>query len=247
MVVVWQGAPAPRAARRAPLPLMRYLAKAASEDRRPRTWGVPRPGPAERGGAPASPGQPHRRCIPSAGPLSGARRRFTRHHRDGGGGLGAVTCSDTCTASLSDTMPHAGQRSMNGKDPAVVARRHQVLAQLGQPWGSGQRGLLAHGPDPTSRPRRGPGRWRLHMVCESWRAPGGRALDRRRPDFARRSSSLARSVLWHSASARAKARRHSQRRRDARQNRGARIRTGDLADPNGARYQAAPRPEVRSV
>src|ERR1700720_2792174 len=26
-------------------------------------------------------------------------------------------------------------------------------------------------------------------------------------------------------------------------NRGARIRTGDLADPNGARYQAAPRPE----
>jgi hypothetical protein len=26
-------------------------------------------------------------------------------------------------------------------------------------------------------------------------------------------------------------------------NRGARIRTGDLTDPNGARYQAAPRPE----
>jgi hypothetical protein len=29
--------------------------------------------------------------------------------------------------------------------------------------------------------------------------------------------------------------------------RGARIRTGDLADPNGARYQAAPRPEAGSV
>src|SRR3954462_4083961 len=28
-------------------------------------------------------------------------------------------------------------------------------------------------------------------------------------------------------------------------NRGARIRTGDLTDPNGARYQAAPRPEAR--
>ena len=27
-------------------------------------------------------------------------------------------------------------------------------------------------------------------------------------------------------------------------NRGARIRTGDLADPNGARYQAAPRPDA---
>jgi hypothetical protein len=26
--------------------------------------------------------------------------------------------------------------------------------------------------------------------------------------------------------------------------RGARIRTGDLADPNGARYQAAPRPDA---
>ena len=31
-------------------------------------------------------------------------------------------------------------------------------------------------------------------------------------------------------------------------NRGARIRTGDLADPNGARYQAAPRPDAgRSI
>jgi len=30
-------------------------------------------------------------------------------------------------------------------------------------------------------------------------------------------------------------------------NRGARIRTGDLADPNGARYQAAPRPDARQV
>jgi len=29
-------------------------------------------------------------------------------------------------------------------------------------------------------------------------------------------------------------------------NRGARIRTGDLADPNGARYQAAPRPDERT-
>jgi hypothetical protein len=30
--------------------------------------------------------------------------------------------------------------------------------------------------------------------------------------------------------------------------RGARIRTGDLADPNGARYQAAPRPDAdRSI
>ncbi len=29
--------------------------------------------------------------------------------------------------------------------------------------------------------------------------------------------------------------------------RGARIRTGDLTDPNGARYQAAPRPDVREV
>src|SRR5208283_2092478 len=27
-------------------------------------------------------------------------------------------------------------------------------------------------------------------------------------------------------------------------NRGARIRTGDLTDPNGARYQAAPRPDA---
>ncbi len=30
-------------------------------------------------------------------------------------------------------------------------------------------------------------------------------------------------------------------------NRGAQIRTGDLTDPNGARYQAAPRPDARSV
>jgi hypothetical protein len=30
-------------------------------------------------------------------------------------------------------------------------------------------------------------------------------------------------------------------------NRGARIRTGDLADPNGARYQAAPRPDACAV
>jgi dinuclear metal center YbgI/SA1388 family protein len=30
-------------------------------------------------------------------------------------------------------------------------------------------------------------------------------------------------------------------------NRGARIRTGDLADPNGARYQAAPRPDAPAV
>jgi hypothetical protein len=29
-------------------------------------------------------------------------------------------------------------------------------------------------------------------------------------------------------------------------NRGARIRTGDLADPNGARYQAAPRPDANT-
>src|ERR1700730_18373201 len=29
-------------------------------------------------------------------------------------------------------------------------------------------------------------------------------------------------------------------------NRGARIRTGDLADPNGARYQAAPRPDAET-
>jgi hypothetical protein len=29
--------------------------------------------------------------------------------------------------------------------------------------------------------------------------------------------------------------------------RGARIRTGDLADPNGARYQAAPRPDASPV
>jgi hypothetical protein len=27
------------------------------------------------------------------------------------------------------------------------------------------------------------------------------------------------------------------------ENRGAQIRTGDLSDPNGARYQAAPHPE----
>ena len=32
-----------------------------------------------------------------------------------------------------------------------------------------------------------------------------------------------------------------------RQNRGARIRTGDLTDPNGARYQTAPRPDARRV
>ena len=31
------------------------------------------------------------------------------------------------------------------------------------------------------------------------------------------------------------------------QNRGARIRTGDLTDPNGARYQVAPRPEAVGV
>jgi NAD(P)H-dependent FMN reductase len=31
------------------------------------------------------------------------------------------------------------------------------------------------------------------------------------------------------------------------QNRGARIRTGDLTDPNGARYQAAPRPDAIEV
>ena len=30
-------------------------------------------------------------------------------------------------------------------------------------------------------------------------------------------------------------------------NRGARIRTGDLTDPNGARYQAAPRPDAQPV
>ncbi len=30
-------------------------------------------------------------------------------------------------------------------------------------------------------------------------------------------------------------------------NRGARIRTGDLTDPNGARYQAAPRPDAKAV
>jgi hypothetical protein len=35
---------------------------------------------------------------------------------DGGGGLSGVTYRETCTASLSDTMPQAGQRSMNGKD-----------------------------------------------------------------------------------------------------------------------------------
>src|SRR4029078_9063732 len=29
-----------------------------------------------------------------------------------------------------------------------------------------------------------------------------------------------------------------------RRNRGAQIRTGDLSDPNGARYQAAPHPEI---
>jgi len=31
------------------------------------------------------------------------------------------------------------------------------------------------------------------------------------------------------------------------QNRGARIRTGDLTDPNGARYQAAPGPKAEGV
>ena len=35
------------------------------------------------------------------------------------------------------------------------------------------------------------------------------------------------------------------RRTGALEHRGARIRTGDLADPNGARYQAAPRPDAK--
>jgi dinuclear metal center YbgI/SA1388 family protein len=35
--------------------------------------------------------------------------------------------------------------------------------------------------------------------------------------------------------------------RRPKENRGARIRTGDLADPNGARYQAAPRPDAPAV
>src|SRR3954468_19004951 len=34
------------------------------------------------------------------------------------------------------------------------------------------------------------------------------------------------------------------RGREMPRNRGAQIRTGDLTDPNGARYQAAPRPEI---
>src|SRR5438270_239611 len=34
------------------------------------------------------------------------------------------------------------------------------------------------------------------------------------------------------------------RRARVRGNRGAQIRTGDLSDPNGARYQAAPHPET---
>jgi hypothetical protein len=143
---------------------MRYLAKAAPEDRRPRAWGVPGRGTAERGGAPAFPGQPHRRCIPSAGPSMGPAVVSEAHHRDRGGGLGlgAVTCSQTCTAPLSETTPQAGQRSMNGNEPGGCAShcsRGVAVSQCGHrasgiPATLDRPSVAVQGPAQRRQPRR---------------------------------------------------------------------------------------------
>jgi hypothetical protein len=56
--------------------------------------------------------------------------------------LGDVARSETTTASLSDTTPQAGQRSMNGKDPGGWACHCSRGAAVSQ-WGHRASGIGA--------------------------------------------------------------------------------------------------------
>ena len=195
---------------------------------------------------------------PSRRPLPAGSRAPARHRRRGRSWRGSPTgapCRRARARAL-DAAPHAANDVLRERDPDLLVvdelrMRTEILETR-------QGGL------PRSAPGRARGRVRRQQACtpraqfrprprqrevdvEDHRAqhdpritrstPSARLRPRPEPGFARREA--------HEPQPVPRSQRRGRRGNHGfpRPNRGAQIRTGDLSDPNGARYQAAPHPE----